>query len=446
MLPRDPHANPSVINPDIKLAGVQYEQNPGAVYGDHIKNTTAICNSSASHTYGNVLSVVEKYLGDLFTKLSIEFKTTVASTTLASRQVTHLPNQLHKKELPMMVLIPRIMFGQDDNRFLGHTLINDHYTDTHALWGDGSLLGLGYDRKNNIWIHGHYNRALMYVDIVLCFDTYIEQLNCMSAIHNMIGVNHNKYIRAPLELYIPREFCELISVLTKIPIKSDKESDKGSVYEFLTQMNSMWNYPITYKLKGGSNSDEFFMYYLTDIDSVIQDVQAGQGIKDGQIKRNFEITFTVRCEFNTIGYFTLNSPEIKKPVFIPSHDDQTITPIFTDSINLDDFKLPVGWSVLSWPVFKLKLGENSVSLEQILNDSLRVVIDYHLQMGIPMNRFINVEFRENGKILTDEMFYIDWAKRELVVLKPNIRRTYRLIITVSHDYINNLIKELYHLE
>ena len=51
----------------------------------------------------------------------------------------HRPNQLHKKELPMMVLVPRIVFGQGENRFLGHTLMNDRYTDTHALWGDGSL-------------------------------------------------------------------------------------------------------------------------------------------------------------------------------------------------------------------------------------------------------------------------------------------------------------------
>ena len=53
---------------------------------------------------------------------------------------------------------------------------------------------------------------------------------------------------------------------------------------------------------------------------------------------------------------------------------------------------------------------------------------------------------ENGEILNDEMFYIDWHKRELILLKPNIRRTYRLIISVSHEYVNNLIKELYNLE
>lgn len=441
MLPRDPHSNPSVANPDVNIVGVQYENNPDAAYGGHITDTAAICNTSASHTYGNVLSVIEKYLVELFNPY-IELKTVVASTTLASRQVTHLPHQLHKKELPMMALVPRIIFGQDDNRFLGHTLINDRFTNTHSLWGDGSLLQLAIDKKHPLWIHGHYNRALMFVDVVLCFNTYSEQVNCTSYINNVIGVGHNKNLRAPLELYIPEEFCEVVSNLVKIPTRSET----GSVHDFLTYMNSIWYYPITYKLKGGSNTDEFFMYYLTDIDTVIQDVQPGSGIKDGQVRRGFEVSFSVRCEFNTIGYFTVNAPNIKKQVRIPTHDDGKVLPLFSDSINLDDFVLPIGWSILSWPIFKLALGENSVSLNPILNNSLNTVIDYHLRFGIPMNRFINIQFRENGQILTEEMYFIDWRKRELVLSNPNIRRTYRLIITVCIDYVNNLVKELYNLE
>lgn len=441
MLPRNYNSNPSIANPDINISGLQYERNPDAEYGEHIKDTFAICNTSSSHTYGNVLSVIEKYLIDKFNP-QIEFNTILANTTIASRQTRHLPHQLHKKEPPVMALIPRISFGQDDNRFLGHTLINDRYTDTHSLWGDGSLLPLAIDKSKRIYIHGHYNRALMFVDVVLSFNTYSEQLNCITYIHNIIGVGHNKYVRAPLELYIPEEFCEVISNISKVHI--DKEHQ--SIYDFLTYMNSIWYFPITYKLKGGSNSNEFFMYYLADLDIAIQDVQYTAGVKDGQIHRNFDVSFTVRCEFNTIGYFSINSPSITKPVNIPTHEDCKITPIFTDSINLDDFILPIGWSILCWPIFKLKYGENSISLNPILNTSLEVVIDHHLKFGIPMNKFINIQFRENGKILNDESFYIDWNKRELFISNPNIRRTYRLIISVSLDYINNLIKELYNLE
>lgn len=438
MISRDPHTNPSIANPDIK-SGVQYERNPGAEFGEHIKNTAAICNTSASHTYGNVLSVVEKYILDLFPKDL--FKTVTASTTLASRQITHLPKQLHKKEFPTMVLIPRIMFGQDDNRFLSHTLINSRITNTHNIWGEGSLIPLAQDNRKRIYVHGHYNRAVMYVDVILSFNTYSEQINYMSYIHNMIPIGHNQFIRAPLELYIPEEFCELLANVTKTPVK-----EKDSVYKFLTYLNSIWYHPITYKLKGGSNSDEFFMYYIADIDALFQEPQAGPGIKDGQIKRAFDISFTVRCEFNTLGYFTLNSPEFKKSMRIKTKDNLTIAPIFSDVINLNDFDLPVGWSILGWPIFKLKQNENSISIDDILNQSLRIVIDHHLKFGIPMNRFIQIYFRENGQIIDDELFFIDWENRRLTITHPNHHRTYRLIITVSHDYINNLIKSLYDLE
>ena len=444
MLMRDTHTNPSQANPDINVQGVQYERNPEAEYGEHIQNTAAMCNTSASHTYGNVLAIIEQYiLNDIFKKQDV-FKTVTASTELASRQLTHLPHQLYKRELPAMVLSPRIVFGQDENRFLGHTIMNDRITNTQSFWGLGSLLPLAEDKRKHIWIHGHYNRAVMYVDVALGFNTYTEALNWRAYVDQLACINHNKFIRAPLELYIPDGFCRLISNLTGVSMTDEK----GSVANFLGYMNSIWGYPITYKLKGGSNTDEFFMYYLADIDTVVQDVNGGTGVKDGQIKRSFDVTFTIRCDFNTIGYFTLNSPDVRKQIFIPSDtsENAAIDPIFSDVINLDDFDLPIGWMVLCWPIFKLKHGENSISFDNILNDSLRVVIDHHLKFGIPMERFIKIQFRENGQILNNEMFYIDWGQRALTILEPNVRRTYRLIVTVSHEYINNLIKELYNLE
>jgi len=439
MIVRDPHTNPSIANPDVNLMGNNYERNPDAEYGEHIRNTAAICNLSASHSYGNVMSVIEKYILDLFPKDL--FKTVTASTTLASRQLTHLPRQLHKKEVPILVLTPRIMFGQDDNRFLSHTLMNSRFTNTHNIWGEGSLIPLAQDKRKRIWIHGHYNRAVIYVDVVLSFNTFAEQVNYMAYIHNMIPIGHNQFIRAPLELYIPMEFCELISNVVDVPVTEDE-----SVHKFSSYMNSIFNHPITYKLKGGSNSDEFFMYYIADIDTLFQEPQSDLGVKDGQIKRHFTISMAVRCEFNTIGYFTLNSPEFKRQQNIASRENLAIVPIFSDVINLEDFQLPVGWSVLSWPIFKLNLNENSISIDPILNQSLRTVIDYHLQFGIPMERFIQIQFRENGQILNNELFFIDWKNRVLTLTHPNAHRTYRLIVSTSVEYVNNLIRDVYKLE
>jgi len=440
LLPRDYNANPSVANPDVNIPGRKYEKNVGAEYGEHIRQTSAICNSSASHTYGNVLGIVEKFILDQFPK--DRFKTVTASTTISSRQLQRLPNKLIKKEMPIMVLVPRPSFGQDDNRFLGHTLINERVTNLHSMWGDGSLLELGHHREKNMYIHGHYNRAVMFVDIVMSFNTYSEQVNMMSYLYNVLPIGHPQSVRAPLELYIPGQFCSLISHYAGVPITDEN----GSVQQFLSLMNTMMYNPITYKLKGGSNTNEFFMYYLTDIDLTFQDVNQGQGVKDGQIRRNFDISFTVRCDFNTIGYFTLNSPDIKRPVNIQAPDSDVVVPIFSDVINLDDFQLPIGWQILGWPIFKLGENESSISLEPILNLSIKSVIDYHLKMGIPMDRFISIQFRENGQILNEEMFYIDWYKYELHITRPNTHRTYRLLISVSTEYINNLVKELNGLE
>lgn len=442
MIIRNVDTNPSQANPDINLKGVQFEMNPGAEYGEHITNTSAMCNSSAIHTYGNVIAIMEKFLcSEVFPPDT--FKTILTSTTLASRQARHLPNQMLKKELPLMVLSPRIVFGQGEDRFMGGTLLNSRPNNTHSFYGLGQLIPLAQDLPKRIWIHGHYNRAVMYIDVILNFNTYSEQQNWLSYLYNMTPINTWQTIRTPLELYIPENFCNLLSKVANVPLRN---KENNSVYKFLTYYNSISYHPITYKLNGGSNTDDFFLYYLTDLDYFIQEPQYDKGIKDGQIRRNFGITFTIRCDFNTIGYFTLNAPKITKPLKLVNKEYDTIVPLLSDYIDLNNYNLPFGWTILSWPIFKLEYGKNSISIDNVLNDSLRATIDYHLEHGIPMEKFIMIQFRENGEIVTDELYYIDWKERMLVLGNPNVRKTYRLIISVSIDYINNLIKELYNLE
>lgn len=442
LTPKDYNVTPSLENRDIKIPGNQYERDVGSAYGDHIKNTGCVCNTSAAHTYGNVMSVIEKYVIDSFPNVS--FSTITAATSLRSRQLNHLPYQLRKKETPILVISPRISFGQGDDRFLANTFGASRYNSTQALWGEGSLMRLGYSREHNLYIHGHYNRALMFVDVIMTFDTYAEQVNMMSMIHNLLPVGHNQFIRAPLELYLPNNLCKLLGSLTNTPVTDDN----NSVYSFMRMMNTVWEFPITYKLKGGSNQNSFFMYYITDLDCVIEEPQAGPGVKDGQVRTNFDISFTVRVEFNTVGYFTINSPEFKKDINIhlDKDEDSLIAPMLSDQINLQDFRLPIGWTIYSWPIFKLNYGEDSVSLDPILNKSLNFAIDHHLGLGIPMDQFIRVEFREHGVILNDEKFWIDWKQRILHVIHPDCHRTYRLIISVSPEYINNLCKTMYELE
>ena len=92
-----------------------------------------------------------------------------------------------------MVLVPRIVFGQED-RFLGNTLINSRMNNLSPEWGSGSLIELGKDIKKNVYVRGHYNRALMFVDVIMSFNTYSEQVNWLNYIHNMLPVGHNQFI------------------------------------------------------------------------------------------------------------------------------------------------------------------------------------------------------------------------------------------------------------
>ena len=402
------------------------------------KNNFMTVYTSAAHTYGNVLSAVEQYVLDLFP--AGLFKAVHTSMSTSNRQLRSTPSQLIKNRFPMMVTKARIDYGQDGNRFLGYTLLTDRMGPQQLGWGMTNLQPMIMDRKYGYRLDWFLNKWVMNIDFILVFNTLPEQINWNNYLQNATQIAHPFLIVKPLETMMPHALLNEISYITGIPVYQ-----KECVGPFLQYLNSVSQDPITYKLKGGSGNDEFFRYSMESLDLTISPPETDEGTRSSQTTRLYEITFSIRVEFNGVGYFFLSSPKIRyksdKPIF-PDKDDTSVVCHYTDDLNYRLIDVPPGWSILSTPSLKFSsYDDNVVSFRPIIDEKIDAMISFFLAHGMDPSLFLSFEFRNRSHVIQlHNPWRIDWKKRAIIMEEPDLWQQYRMIVLVNQSLINNYQK------
>jgi hypothetical protein len=293
-------------------------------------------------------------------------------------------------------------------------------------------------QKKILW-RGKINRVVVYLDFVLSFRSMTEQQNWAGWLINQIPTDGGFFdIDTGLELAIPDGFLEETSKYCGVPVKDEK----GCVAQFVDYLNMNGVFPASYRFSSGRHKDAFYMSYSTSIMCNIGELTYSNGTKAGLAEADYPISFTMRCEFNTIGKYDLCVPNPGPFVHIKPKEASIAIPIFSDVWNEKDFPLEYGWKIHARPIIQFDWGEREVYIGQGFGNELNRLIDYHLENHIPVEMMISVKLREN-KCLIDDGYYVDWPRRTLVIDNMNYAHTYRLIIAVNKLYINNLLNELY---
>lgn len=398
--------------------------------------------SSISHTYGNALAYMQNWIINLFP--DDLFKTIHVNSKIAHRQIKSTPHEYLKKTKPMIVFRPRIAM-HDEDRFLQGTQLIEKQTDLYHKWGLTNLQPFFHDHENNLSIKYQLNRTVMYVDVILVFSSLMQQLDYYHYIENAVRINHPFFLSTCLESYIPQEMLKIVSDCVGIPLYNEN----GSTKDFLTYMNQNSNYPLTYKLQGSTKTREFYRYYPVNIDTIITDLDRDEGEKVGSVMNQYQISFTIKMEFNSTGFYYIFGDkiyDIKLPVVESGSTD--IIPVFTDVLLYDDLNLHPGWSLYNRASYRFeKDDDNKVNITEMLNASIKEAIKYHLDNGISAFDFIDIMVRKQGNMLRlNEDYTIDWNTLDINFKDVNSYYTYSIIVCINVEYINNLMKTLYNLK
>lgn len=433
--------NEGLTNTDTRNNGLSYQYNGlDSRWNEHGCQLSLACQSGTdmAHTIGNVTAIVLQFIIDQFPNNT--FATALPSTKIAHRQLRHTPKQIRTQPYPMCIVNPRISLSGIDNRLAAGSFATTLWSRTSNRFQNRSEMEkLFFDKRKGIEWRGKLNRIVMYFDFVLSFQSMIEQIRWASYLINKIPTDGGFFdIDTSLELAIPDGFLQETSKYAGIPVK-DSNNDISKFVDYLN-MNSLL--PVSYRFSSGRHKDAFYLYYMASLLCSIQDLNYATVSKANQVETDCPITFTLRCEFNTIGMFDLSVPNPGPFRLINPKDSGVTIPIFSDIFNEDDFPLLYGWKIHSKPICKMDWGEREVYIGGSFGTTLNELIDYHLERNLNPELFINVKLREN-RCLIDDGYYVDWKRRMLVFTNINYANTYRLIITINQLYINDMLAEIY---
>lgn len=433
--------NDGITNLNETRPGLTYQYNglsPREMKHQYDLSLACQSGTDMAHTVGNVTAIMLQFILDLFP--SETFATALPSTKIAHRQLRNTPKQIRTQPYPMCIVNPRVSLSGLDNRLAAGSYATTLWSTTSNRFQNRSEMEkLFFDKRNGIEWRGKINRVVMFFDFVLSFRSAMEQIRWASYLINKIPTDGGFFdIETALEMALPDGFLEETSRYAKIPVKTPE----GDVSQFVDYLNMNSVYPISYRFSSGRHKDAFYAHYMTALMCSIHELTYNNVTKIGQTESDCPITFTVRCEFNTIGLFDLCVPNPGPFRKIQPLQGAVSIPIFSDVFNEKDYQLLYGWKILSKPIVQLDWDEREVFIGGTLGKTLNDIIDYHLEHKMNPELFIHVDLRENRHIIRDG-YYVDWKTRKLIFTTVNYTHTYRLIITFNQLYVNNLLADLY---
>ena len=397
---------------------------------------------SVSHTYGNALTYIQKWLTDLFPEGL--FKTFHVNSKIAHRQLRSTNQEYLKKEKPMMVLRPRIDFTED--RFLSGTPLIEKQRYMFNDCGLDNLQPFFEDKKNKIAIKYKLNRTVMYIDVILIFSTMMQQLNYANYIQNLIPMDIPFNLFTCFESYLSQDMMQMISNISGVPLFTED----GYTKPFLDYMNQHSNAPITHKLQGSTQTREFYRYYPVTIDTTVNSLSVDDGEKTGHVSDSYQIDFTIRLEFYTTGFYYLFATEdwLKRFPKTDIMDDSVIIPVYTDVIYKEELGLDAGWTMYNRVTCRLDKPHDVLEFESLLSPSIKAAISYHVKNGIVMDELIKIKVRKQGKEIQEGIdFIIDYQNLKIQFFNDDyFYYNYAIIVCINVEYINNLMKALYQLK
>lgn len=445
----DEHKNKSNINnfnegitdTNIRDPRLMYQYNGLSPRGnEHGYKLSLACQSGTdmAHTAGNVTAVVLQFMVDQFPDNT--FATAMPSTRLSHRQLRHTPQQIRTQPYPLCVVQPRISLSGLDNRLAAGSFATTLWSTTSNRFQNRSEMPiLFFDKQKGIEWRGKINRVVINFDFVLSFQSATEQLRWASYLINRIPTDGGFFdIDTALEMAIPDGFLEETARYAGIPVKDEN----GNVSQFVDYLNMNSVFPVTYRFSSGRHKDAFYSFYMTSLLCSIHDLNYQNVTRTNMTESDCPITFTMRCEFNTIGMFDLSVPNPGPYRVVKPAVNSIAIPIFSDFVNDNDFPLLYGWKIHSKPICKLDWGETEIYIGGCFGNEIQELIDYHLEHNIPVDLFLSVKLREN-RCLIEDGYYVDWKRRTLVFTNVNYTHTYRLIISINKLYIQNMLTEMY---
>lgn len=408
-----------------------------------------MASPSSSSLYGNVGCAIRELILSKFPYNYFQYmnvSTEVAFKNLRRQFGSNTNNEISKRKYPQLIIQPSYQVPDADGFLQSIPLTkNDmdiqHYTDRRYLFE------VIKDNQYDWSLKFKLNRDRIDYDVTIVVQTLHQQLDIYKAMINQMTWDRSFYYPAALEAVLPKTMVTYMSRLCNMDIDTYPEF----IPMFLRHLNSVAGYPITYKVRNASATDEFFMYYQHNLVVTYTDLQLDSANKKGMLDESYNITFRVSVDFNLPGLFILDGAEsnlAKLRVLLVDktsmgkgydQDKDDFIPLFSLSNFYNKFpQRREGLTLYGSFLFTSEEKSNSdtADIGLLIEPEHQKAIRFHTKYGMLDKTICRVYVMKNSEELAEDQFTVNWDTFKIEYKNPDPSATYRVAIYMNMEVLN----------
>lgn len=408
-----------------------------------------MASPSSSSLYGNVGCAIRELILSKFPYNYFQYmnvSTEVAFKNLRRQFGSNTNNEISKRKYPQLIIQPSYQVPDADGFLQNIPLTkNDmdiqHYTDRRYLFE------VIKDNQYDWSLKFKLNRDRIDYDVSVVVQTLHQQLDVYKAMLNQMTWDRSFYYPAALEAVLPKTMVTYMSRLCNMDIDTYPEF----IPMFLRHLNSVAGYPITYKVRNASATDEFFMYYQHNLVVTYTDLQLETANKKGMLDESYTITFRVSVDFNLPGLFILDGAEsnlAKLRVLLVDktsvgkgydQDKDDFIPLFSLSNFYNKFpQRRDGLTLYGSFLFtsEEKSNADTADIGLLIEPEHQKAIRFHTKYGMLDKTICRVYIMKNSEELPEDQYTVNWDTFKIEYKNPDTSATYRVAIYMNLEVLN----------
>lgn len=416
-----------------------------------------MASSSVSSLFGNVGCGIRELILSKFPPHY--FKYTNVSTELAFRNFSRVLgrnslNEIRKRVKPYIVIQPVYQVPEQDSFLQGINLTKNIDDLEYGISGR-ELFTVLKDDKYDYNLKFKLNRDKIEYEVKIAVESLHQQLDLYKALQNHIVWERSYFHPMALESVIPKNVIYYISHLCRMDVDENPEM----IPVFLKHLNAVSaGYPITYKMRNASATDEYFMYYMHNVVVTFYDFNLDSVEKRNMVDDHYELSFRVSAEFNLPGLYIIDGNvdhafkikswiESKPSMNITSDADTDYIPLFTYSNLWNRYpREKNGMQLYGTTIFTTdnknsKYHYDNIDIGSVFDLDHTRVINYYASYN-SLDTIMQVYVLKNQHELEQGTeFYFDWSAMDVVIINPDNKATYRLIIYIDSARFNEILRD-----
>lgn len=407
-------------------------------------------NASLSGIIGNTSAYIKEWFLGIFPKDTFK-KVHVDTSMSLNNFMADKDNVFNKDGYPILVIKPRVTFGEDTMYGRLPDWISTNY---YVFKNIENYLPVFSDPANEIYLYTVPDRLKITFEIEIICETKIQQINMAQYLKG--SVMHAGYFilkNVRMEAQVPKLFIKCVHDIMDF----DNSTDDGHA-KFVDYLESRSQNYITEKINPSSSDPSYYYMYSPNLACRFEDYpQVDDGEQKDHVKVNFRISEVLTVDFSIPGNFFFETRKKLNP------SDYTLGWDINDNSNPSQLVYTMQMTPEKYYKYddgrefnlykkqayvteeNLELNEDTIPLTRFFNRDIKDVIDACFKYNIDPNTVFELKvYNDRSRQINPDNIVMDW--NDLILHHKECRNDsmYHMYAYINYREYNKILKRFIH--